>query len=80
MRFVREKEVEMANENMEVGKARAAEPLLEVQHITKDFPGVRALDDVSLQFMPGRREWCWQVHTYEDHGWGVHTRFRRNLS
>ncbi len=28
-------------------------PLLEVRHITKEFPGVLALDDVSLQFMPG---------------------------
>lgn len=30
-----------------------SEPLLEVQHITKRFPGVIALDDVSLKFMPG---------------------------
>jgi ABC-type sugar transport system ATPase subunit len=30
-----------------------SEPLLEVQHITKRFPGVLALDDVSLKFMPG---------------------------
>jgi ABC-type sugar transport system ATPase subunit len=29
------------------------EPLLEVRNITKRFPGVLALDDVSLQFMPG---------------------------
>jgi len=28
-------------------------PVLEVQNITKHFPGVLALDDVSLQFMPG---------------------------
>lgn len=28
-------------------------PLLEVKHISKRFPGVVALDDVSLQFMPG---------------------------
>ncbi len=28
-------------------------PLLEVRHITKQFPGVLALDDVSLRFMPG---------------------------
>jgi ABC-type sugar transport system ATPase subunit len=52
---VREEEVEMADEDMEgtAGKGRAMEPLLEVQHITKRFPGVQALDDVSLQFMPG---------------------------
>ena len=29
------------------------EPVLEVRNITKRFPGVLALDDVSLQFMPG---------------------------
>ena len=29
------------------------EPLLEVRNITKRFPGVLALDDVSLKFMPG---------------------------
>jgi ribose transport system ATP-binding protein len=29
------------------------QPLLEVQNISKRFPGVVALDDVSLQFMPG---------------------------
>ncbi len=28
-------------------------PVLEVRNITKQFPGVLALDDVSLQFMPG---------------------------
>src|SRR5512135_1594496 len=28
-------------------------PLLEVRNITKRFPGVLALDDVSLRFMPG---------------------------
>ncbi|MGE5072616.1 MAG: sugar ABC transporter ATP-binding protein [Anaerolineae bacterium] len=29
------------------------QPLLEVRNITKQFPGVLALDDVSVQFMPG---------------------------
>jgi ABC-type bacteriocin/lantibiotic exporter with double-glycine peptidase domain len=29
------------------------EPLLEVRNITKRFPGVVALDNVSLKFMPG---------------------------
>jgi ABC-type sugar transport system ATPase subunit len=29
------------------------QPLMEVQHISKCFPGVVALDDVSLQFYPG---------------------------
>ena len=28
-------------------------PMVEVQHISKRFPGVVALDDVSLQFFPG---------------------------
>jgi ABC-type sugar transport system ATPase subunit len=34
-------------------KSAQQEPLLEVRNITKRFPGVLALDDVSLQFMPG---------------------------
>jgi ABC-type sugar transport system ATPase subunit len=29
------------------------EPLLEVRHITKRFPGVVALNDVSVKFIPG---------------------------
>jgi ABC-type sugar transport system ATPase subunit len=37
----------MANETQEI------QPLMEVQHISKRFPGVVALDDVSLQFYPG---------------------------
>ncbi len=37
-----------ANENRE-----QTEPLMEVQNISKRFPGVVALDDVSLQFLPG---------------------------
>ncbi|MBI9046601.1 MAG: sugar ABC transporter ATP-binding protein, partial [Anaerolineaceae bacterium] len=28
-------------------------PLMEVQNISKSFPGVKALDNVSVQFMPG---------------------------
>src|SRR4030065_2967465 len=31
----------------------AIQPTVEVQHISKRFPGVVALDDVSLQFFPG---------------------------
>ena len=34
-------------------KDMVQQPLLEVRNITKRFPGVLALDDVSLQFMPG---------------------------
>lgn len=33
--------------------ATAAEPIMEVCNISKRFPGVIALDDVSLQFFPG---------------------------
>ncbi len=33
--------------------ASGPQPLLEVRGITKRFPGVLALDDVSVQFMPG---------------------------
>jgi ribose transport system ATP-binding protein len=36
-----------------VKPAEAIQPTMEVQHITKRFPGVLALDDVSLQFFPG---------------------------
>src|SRR4030066_1410861 len=33
--------------------AEVVQPTVEVQHISKRFPGVVALDDVSLQFFPG---------------------------
>jgi len=33
--------------------AEEIQPTMEVQHISKRFPGVVALDDVSLQFFPG---------------------------
>ena len=39
-------------DNSKVQKSQV-QPLLEVQHITKRFPGVEALHDVSLQFMAG---------------------------
>ncbi len=32
----------------------ALQPILEVRHITKRFPGVLALDDVSVEFLPGQ--------------------------
>ena len=35
------------------GKTAAKQPLLEVRHITKRFPGVQALNDVSVKFLPG---------------------------
>ncbi len=41
-------------ENKEVNKhEETVNPLLEVRNITKKFPGVQALDDVSLQFYGG---------------------------
>jgi ABC-type sugar transport system ATPase subunit len=44
----------MANETqtspLTAGKLK---PAMEVEHITKRFPGVLALDDISLEFMPG---------------------------
>jgi len=45
----------MANEIQETDPKTSQEiqPLMEVQHISKRFPGVVALDDVSLQFFPG---------------------------
>ena len=39
--------------NMHEEKSISADPLLEVHKITKRFPGVLALHDVSLKFMPG---------------------------
>ena len=39
--------------NITEEKDTQMEPLLEVQNITKRFPGVLALDDVSLKFIPG---------------------------
>ena len=45
----------MANEPDELNSKspEGAQPTVEVQHISKRFPGVVALDDVSLQFFPG---------------------------
>ena len=52
-----------------------AKMVLEMQHITKTFPGVKALDDVSLQaYERGdpfycRRERCREKHTDENPKW-----------
>src|SRR5512141_615908 len=35
------------------GRAPVAAPLLELRHVSKTFPGVRALDDVSLEIRGG---------------------------
>ncbi len=45
----------MANEleDTNIKPTEEIQPLMEVQHISKRFPGVVALDDVSLQFFPG---------------------------
>jgi len=46
----------MENETQEITQQppeMTVQPLVEVQHISKRFPGVVALDDVSLQFFPG---------------------------
>ena len=45
----------MNDKNLDVSEATTAEaqPLLEVQNITKRFPGVLALDKVSVKFFPG---------------------------
>ena len=37
----------------ERGKRMADKYILEMHHITKKFPGVKALDDVSLYVRPG---------------------------
>ena len=36
-----------------------SEPLLRMEHITKRFPGVLALDDVSLEILPARPTVSW---------------------
>ncbi len=36
------------------GKAAASEPILRLSGISKRFPGVKALDDVSLKLVPGK--------------------------
>ena len=47
-------------------------PVLQARHISKRFGGVQALDDVSLDLLPGevhclaRRERLWQVHADQD--------------
>jgi ribose transport system ATP-binding protein len=45
----------MANEidDTNIKPAEEIQPIMEVQHISKRFPGVVALDDVSLKFLPG---------------------------
>ena len=37
----------------EVGEVSLAEPVLRVEHVSKTFPGTRALTDVSLEVRPG---------------------------
>ncbi len=43
----------MVDEQKSDTREKATTPLLEVRNVTKRFPGVVALDDVSVQFMPG---------------------------
>jgi ribose transport system ATP-binding protein len=46
----------MENQTVEIAPKTpetTLQPTIEVQHISKRFPGVMALDDVSLQFFPG---------------------------
>ena len=43
----------MTDEQKSSTRTEPMKPLLEVNNISKRFPGVVALNDVSLQFMPG---------------------------
>ena len=43
----------MSIEEKEMTAEQTNQPLLEVQNISKRFPGVQALDDVSVEFFPG---------------------------
>ncbi len=47
-----ERSVERAPSS-EVGEVSLAEPVLRVEHVSKTFPGTRALTDVSLEVRPG---------------------------
>ena len=40
-------------DNSEITEKQTRKPLLEVRNISKHFPGVQALEDVSLKFCPG---------------------------
>lgn len=37
----------------------APEYIIEMLHITKEFPGIRANDDITLQLRRGRSTPCW---------------------
>jgi len=41
------------NDDVEMIEEQPIQPLLEVRNISKRFPGVQALDDVSVEFYPG---------------------------
>jgi ribose transport system ATP-binding protein len=43
----------MMNDDTEMTGEQSKQPLLEVRNISKRFPGVQALDDVSVKFCPG---------------------------
>ena len=63
---------------------KTAEPILSIRNVSKQFPGVKALDDVSLDVRRGvvhgivgenvRRK----VHSYENTFRGVYKRFRND--
>ena len=36
-----------------MGKVKNSQPILEMKHICKTFPGVKALDDVSIDLYEG---------------------------
>ncbi len=47
----------------------ANDVLLKMEGISKSFPGVKALDNVSLEVKAGTcvngRKWCWKIHFNE---------------
>ena len=59
-----------------------SDTILELKHITKTFPGVRALDDVALRASQGRdprphgRERRGQIHPHQGHHGRLPARFR----
>ena len=61
---------------MDASRNGSGPPLLELKHISKSFPGVRALDDVSLTLYPGDIHAPIQIKLFEPVNQGLADRVR----